>query len=183
METITIDHSRKDYGVMVLLAALMFGASLFLLLGTYFTDLNFRFMGIVSPGLAVLAGAVGTIFFGYAFFFILKRFLFPKGALVINSEGIINRTNAIGSKRVIPFTDMKKAKFEMVNSSPNIGIELYDEEKYLQNLPFLKRKASEINQNSFGTSIISLDAPIKDRERLHEIIDIINERIDRVNSI
>lgn len=183
METISIDHSRKDYGVMVLLATLMFGASLFLLLGAYFTDLNFRFMGIVSPGLAVLAGSVGTLFFGYAFFFILKRFLFPKGALVINAEGIINRTNAIGTKQVIPFKDMKKAKLEMVNSSPNIGIELHDEEKYLQNLSFFKRKASEINKNSFGTSVISIDAPIKERERIHEIIEIINERIERANSI
>ena len=183
METISIDHSRKDYGVGVLLAALMLGASLFLILGTFFTDLNFRFMGIVSPGLAILAGGVGTLFFGYGFLFALKRFLFPKGALVINDEGIINQTNAIGSKRVIPYEDMKKAKFEMVNSSPNIGIELHDDDKYLRSLPFLKRKASEINKNTFGTSIISLDAPIKSRERIHEIVDIINERIERTNSI
>lgn len=183
METISIDHSRKDYGVGVLLAILMSGASLFLLFGAVFTDLNFRFMGITSPGLAILAGGIGTLFFGYGFFYLLKRFLFPKGALVINSKGIINRTNAIGSKRVIPFQDMKKAKLEMVNSSPNIGIELHDDEKYLKSLPFLKRKASEINKNSFGTSVISLDAPIKSRERIHEIVDIINERIERANSI
>lgn len=183
METISIDHSRKDYGVGVLLATLMLGASLFLLLGSFFTDLNFRFMGITSPRLAILAGGIGTLFFGYGFFFLLKRFLFPEGALVINSEGIINLTNAIGSKRLIPFQDMTKAKFEMVNSSPNIGIELHDDEKYLKSLPFLKRKASEINKNSFGTSVISLDAPIKSRERIHEIVDIINERIERANSI
>lgn len=183
METISIDHSRKDYGVGVLLATLMLGASLFLLFGSFFTDLNFRFMGIVSPGLAVLAGGVGTLFFGYGFFFLLKRFLFPKGALVINEKGIINRTNAIGSSHVIPFEDMKKARLEMVNSRPNIGIELHDDEKYLKSLPFLKRKASEINKNSFGTSIISLDAPIKTRERIHEIVDIINERIEKANSI
>ncbi len=140
-------------------------------------------MGIVSPELAVLAGGVGTLFFGYGFFFLLKRFLFPKGALVINEKGIINRTNAIGSSHVIPFEDMKKARLEMVNSSPNIGIELHDDEKYLKSLPFLKRKASEINKNSFGTSIISLDAPIKTRERIHEIVDIINERIEKANSI
>lgn len=183
METISIDHSRKDYGVGVLLATIMLGASLFLLLGVFFTDLNFRFFGIVSPGLALLAGGVGVLFFGYGFLFVLKRFLFPKGALVINDKGIINRTNVIGSKSVIPFTDMKKAKFEIVNASPNIGIELHDEEKYLNRLPFLKRKASEINKNSFGTSIISLDAPIESRVRIHEIIDIINERIEQANSI
>lgn len=113
----------------------------------------------------------------------LKRFLFPKGALVINDKGIINRTNAIGSKEVIPFSDMKKAKMEIVNASANIGIELHDDDKYLKRLPFLKRKASEINRNSFGTSVISIDAPIESRERLLDIIDIINERIQKANSI
>ena len=183
METISIDHSRKDYGVGILLAAVMLGASLFLLLGVFYTNLNFRFMGIISPGLTVLAGGVGTLFFGYGFFFVLKRFLFPKGALVINDKGIINQTNAIGSKEVIPFSDMKKAKMEIVNASANIGIKLHDDDKYLKRLPFLKRKASEINRNSFGTSVISIDAPIESRERLLDIIDIINERIQKANSI
>lgn len=183
METISIDHSRRDYGVGVLLAILMLGASLFILLGSAFGGLSFQLMGVRSPELALLVGGVGTLFFGYGFFFLLKRFLFPKGALVIQSEGIINRTNAIGTKRLIPFKDMKKAKLEMVNSSPKIGIVLHDDEKYLKTLPFLKRKASEINKNSFGTSIISLDVPIKSRERLEELIKILNERIEDANSI
>lgn len=183
METISIDHSRKDYGVMLLLGAVMFGASLFVLIGTLITDFPFRIFGIQSEGLGILAGGLGTLFFGFAFFYILKRFLFPKDALVITEEGIINRTNAIGSKKVIPFQSMKKAKVEIVNASGNIGIELKDEQQYLKNLPWLKRKASEINHRSFGTSIISLDVPVESRERLQELTDIINERIQRTEAI
>lgn len=183
MDTLSIDHSRKDYGVMLLLGALMLGASLFVLIGTLITDFPFRFWGIQYDGLGLLAGGVGTLFFGYGFFYILKRFLFPKGALVITEEGIINRTNAIGSKRVIPFHSMKKAKVEIVNASGNIGIELKDDQLYLESLPWLKRKASEMNQRSFGTSIISLDVPVDSRERLQELTDIINERIERAEAI
>lgn len=182
METISVDHSRKDYGVMVLLGALMFGASLFLLIGSLTTDFPFRFWGVQSDGLALLAGGFGTLFFGYAFFFILKRFLFPKGALVITEEGIINQTNAIGTKKVIPFHSMKKAKVEIVNASGNIGIELKDDQEYLDSLPWLKRKASEINHRSFDTSVISLDVPVDSRERLQELTDIINERIEYAES-
>lgn len=156
----------------------MLVASLFIFLGTFFTDISFNFFGLRSPGFAVVVGGMGTLFFGYAFFFMLKRFLFPKGALVITPVGIINRTNALGSRHIIAFEEMKKAKLERVNSSSNIGISLYDEEKYLKNLPWLKRKASEINQRYFNTSIISLDVPPISKERLNELIDIINERIE-----
>ncbi|HZK22957.1 MAG TPA: STM3941 family protein [Atopostipes sp.] len=183
METISIDHSRKDYGVMVLLGAIMFGASLFVLIGSLVRDFPFRIFGLQSEGLGILVGGFGTLFFGFAFFYILKRFLFPKGALVITEEGIINRTNAIGSNRVIPFTWMKKAKVEIVNASGNIGIELKDDRQYLESLPWLKRKTSEMNQRSFGTSVISLDVPVDSRERLEELTDIINERIERTEAI
>ena len=79
METISIDHSRKDYGVMVLLGAIMFGASLFVLIGSLVRDFPFRILSLQSEGLGILVGGFGTLFFGFAFFYILKRFLFPKG--------------------------------------------------------------------------------------------------------
>lgn len=178
METISIDHPRKGVGKLVLLGALMFGASLFVLLGTLFFDLTFRVLGMPSTGLGLLAGGVGTIFFGYAFFFSLNRYFNNRGALVITPEGIINRTNAIGTKDVIPFSDMEKAQYEMIQGNPQIGIKLYDHEKYLNSLPWLKRKTVEINHNSFGTSIISLDVPTDSRDELHELVDIINHRIE-----
>ena len=54
METISIDHSRRDYGVGVLLAILMLGASLFIMLGAAFGGLSFQLMGVRSPELALL---------------------------------------------------------------------------------------------------------------------------------
>lgn len=183
METISINHSRKDYGVGAILATIMFAASLFVLFGSVFTEMPFRFFGLESAGMGLLAGGLGSLFFGYGFFFLWKRFVFPDGALVISSVGIVNRTNALGTRQLILFQDMKEAKFEMVQASPNIGIVFYDNEKYLMSLPFLKRKASEINHHTFKTSVLSLDVPVRSRERVHELVDIINERIERSKSI
>lgn len=181
METITIHFSRKDTGILTLLAFIMFGASLFVLLGSLFTEFPFQIMGLRSTGLGLFAGVLGTIFFGYGFIYLFRRFLFPKNALIINAEGIINRTNALGMKEVIPFTIMKKAVAEKGNVKGNIGIELHDEKAYLEQLPWLKRKTTEINHNSFGTSIISLDVPVDSRAERQKIIDIINERIQFYN--
>src|SRR5690625_2685144 len=91
---------------------------------------------------------------------------------------MIDKTNAIGSIEVISYLNMKKAKLELVNATPNIGIGLYNEEEYLDSLPFIKRKAQEINKKNFGTSMVSMSVPHESREELHEIIHIINERIE-----
>lgn len=182
METISIDHSRKDMLLLVGLGAMMFGASLWLVYAGLFTDFRLAQMGRATSGFSILVGGFGVLFFGYAFFYILSRFLFPKGALIINEEGIIDHTNAIGSKKIIRYEDMKEAKLEMINSGPQIGINLTNEQDYLDRLPWLKRKASEINKKYFGTSTVSLNVPVESRERLHELIAIINERCEMVQS-
>lgn len=178
METLTYDHSRADLLPMLGLGFVMFGASVFLLYLGMFTDFTLSTMGQATGPFSILIGSIGTLFFGYAFFFILYRAIFPKGALIINDRGIIDNTNAIGSKEVIPFGNMKEAKLEQVNATPNIGIDLYNEEEYLDSLPFIKRKAQEINKKNFGTSMVSMSVPHESREELHEIIHIINERIE-----
>lgn len=181
METISIDHSRKDYGIMSLLGAVMLGASLYLLLGAVFPKMPFNVIGPNLRGLGFLAGGFGTVFFGYAFHFILRRFLFPKGALVISPDGIINRTNALGSKQKIPFSEMKSAQLEIIHSKPHIGIQLVDNERYLERFSFLKRKAIQINHQYFGMSMLSMDVPVQTREELFMLIHTINERIEQAN--
>lgn len=178
MEEIAYHHSRKDSLKLVLAGALMFGASLFLLYLGLFKDFRLASMGPATGPFSVLVGTIGTLFFGYGFFYIMRLYLFPKNALVITDTGIINNTNAIGTKEVIPFTDMKKAELEIINASPHVGITLYDDEKYFNSLSFFKRKAAEINKKHFGTSAISMSVPHEKREELHEIVNIINERIE-----
>lgn len=178
MEEIAYHHSRKDMWKMILAGAVMFGASLLLLYLGLFTDFRLASMGPATGPFSVIVGTIGSIFFGYGFFYIMRIYLFPKNALVITDTGIINHTNAIGSKEVIPFTDMKKAELEIINATPHVGITLYDDEKYFNGLSFFKRKAAEMNKKYFGTSAVSMSVPHEKREELHEIVDIINERIE-----
>lgn len=182
METISVDHSRKDMLLMVGLGAIMFGASLWLVYAGLFTDFRLPQLGPATSGFSILVGGIGVLFFGYAFFYLFYRFLFPKGALIINDKGIIDNTNAIGSKEVIRYEHMEEAKLEMINSGPQIGINLTNEQEYFDRLPWLKRKASEINKKHFGTSTVSLNVPVASRERLLELIAIINERREIVQS-
>lgn len=178
METISIDHERKGMLLMLGLGTIMVGASLWLLYAGLFTNFTLPQMGPATGPFSVLVGGIGTLFFGYAFFFILYRFLFPKGALIINEEGIIDRTTAIGSKDIIRFEKMEEAKLEIHNSTPYIGINVTNEAEYLESLPWIKRKAQSINKEKFGMSMVTINAPVESRERLHELIDIINERIE-----
>lgn len=75
---------------------------------------------------------------------------------------------------------MKQAKIEVINEEVNIGLDLTNEEKYLNSLPFIKRKLQTINKNNFGTSVVSMSVPHDSRDELEEIVEIINERIEKV---
>jgi hypothetical protein len=167
---------------MVGLGAIMFGASVWLVYAGLFTNFQLPQMGPATGFFSILVGGFGVLFFGYAFFYILYRFLFPKGALIINADGIIDNTNAIGSKEVIRFEHMKEAKLEIIQATPQIGINLTNEQEYLNTLPWLKRKAQAINKKYFGTSTVSLNVPVESRERLEELIDTINARREFVQS-
>ena len=175
METISVDHSRKGMGVLLVLGTIMFGMSLLLLYLGLFTNLRLSMMGSATSSYSILIGSIGSLFFGYAFFFILYRFLFPKGAMIINDKGVIDQTSAIGSKHVIPYEHMENVKLEIIHQTPYIGITL-NNDPYINNLPWIKRKTKEINEKYFGTSMVSINPPVESREHLLELIDLINER-------
>lgn len=178
MDTISVDYSRKELIPIVFLGFLMFAASCWLIYAGLFTSFRIPQLGPLTSFFSIIVGSFGAVFFGYGFFYLLGRTLFPKGALVITAEGIIDNTSGISSKEVVPFSNMKKAELEIINSGPHIGITLRDEAAYLANLPFIKRKAKQLNKKYFNTSIISMSVPIESRADLVELIEIINERID-----
>src|SRR5699024_3371495 len=122
METLTYDHSRADLLPMLGLGFVMFGASVFLLYLGMFTDFTLSTMGQATGPFSILIVSIGTLFFVYAFFFILYLSIFPKDTIIINDRGIINSTKETGFKEVFPFVYTKKAKIDMENATPNIAI-------------------------------------------------------------
>src|SRR5690625_127032 len=178
METITYDHSRADLFPMVILSFVLCCLSFFLLYLGMDTDFILSLIGQATNMIMIICGSMGVLFFGYSFFYVLYRFIFPKNALVINDRGIINQTNVLGSKENIPFETMKTAKLENIHGKQYIGIKLYNEEEYLDRLSVFKRILQESNQKNFGTSIISMSVPTGSEEDLHKIVELINERIE-----
>lgn len=110
METKAYHHDRSGALKLVLMATGMFGASLFLLYLGLFTDYRLALMGPATGPMSIIFGSIGSLFFGYAFFFILRRVLFPQNALVITDKGIVDQTNGLGTKNIIPFSNMREAK-------------------------------------------------------------------------
>lgn len=178
MKTLTYNHSRAVLFPMVILSFVMFSLSIILLYLGMYTDFTLTMIGQATNIVTILFGSIGTLFFGYIFFFVFYRFIFPENALVINDRGIINLTNVLGSREIIPFERMKIAELEKIHGKLYIGIKLYNEEEYLERLPFFKRILQETNQKNFGTSIVSMNAPTTSREELCQIVEIINERIE-----
>ena len=178
METITYDHSRADLFPMVILSFVLCCLSFFLLYLGMDTDFILSLIGQATNMIMIICGSMGVLFFGYSFFYVLYRFIFPKNALVINDRGIINQTNVLGSKENIPFETMKTAKLENIHGKQYIGIKLYNEEEYLDRLSVFRRILQESNQKNFGTSIISMSVPTGSEEDLHKIVELINERIE-----
>lgn len=97
METITYDHSRADLFPMVILSFVLCCLSFFLLYLGMDTDFILSLIGQATNMIMIICGSMGVLFFGYSFFYVLYRFIFPKNALVINDRGIINQTNVLGS--------------------------------------------------------------------------------------
>lgn len=63
METITVDHSRKNLFTMVVLGLLMFGVSIWLLYAGLFMDLELPILGQTTSFVNVVVGGMGTLFF------------------------------------------------------------------------------------------------------------------------
>lgn len=178
MKTLTYDHSRADLFPMVILNFVMLMLSIFLLYSGMYMDFSLSLFGQATSVIMIICGSIGVLFCGYTFFYVFHRLVFPQGALIINDRGIINLTNVLGSKEVIPFEMMEVAQFEKIHGKLYIGIKVYNEEEYLDNLPIFNRILQEINKKNFGTSIISMSISTDSREGIPQIVKIINERIE-----
>ena len=81
---------------------------------------------------------IGALFFGYAFIFFCKRVFNKSEMLIIDSKGITDNSSAI-SLGFIPWEEIDSAYIGEVLENRFIELKIKDEEKYLNNLSFLKK--------------------------------------------
>lgn len=96
----------------------------------------------------------GVFFFGYAGIFFIKRMKKNKEMLIINNKGITDKTSAI-SLGFIPWEEIEDAYIGSSVGNEFIELKIRNEEKYLKNLPFLKKLLINANKK-MGYEIVCI---------------------------
>ncbi|MDE6469983.1 MAG: hypothetical protein K2L19_03055 [Eubacterium sp.] len=87
----------------------------------------------------------GTIFMGYGAVYFAKRIKRKKPILVVNDKGITDHTSAI-SVGFIPWDDIERIYIGSQQGNKFIELQIKDEEKYLSNMSFIKKKTVMANK-------------------------------------
>ena len=92
-----------------------------------------------------IIGLFGFIFFIICTILIIKVRFKNKNVLVVNSEGITDKSSAI-ALGFIPWHDVKNMKIRSVNGNKFIEVQIDNEALHLERLKQWQRKAIEINR-------------------------------------
>lgn len=87
----------------------------------------------------------GTIFMGYGTVYFAKRIKRKKPILIVNNKGITDYTSAI-SVGFIPWDDIERIYIGSQQGNKFIELQIKDEEKYLRNMSFIKKKTVMANK-------------------------------------
>lgn len=97
---------------------------------------------------------VGVLFFGYAFFYIIKRGKEGKSILIVDDRGITDHSSAV-ALGFIPWADINRIYMDSVMGNKFIEIEINNEERYLSKLSGIK-KAAVLSNKKMGHQIVCI---------------------------
>ncbi|MFF3923003.1 STM3941 family protein [Paenibacillus lactis] len=100
----------------------------------------------------VIIGFLCTLFFGALLVFFMRKLVQRKPALVINDEGIIDRSSYV-SVGAIPWSEIKGMDIYQVMNERFIGIEVHHPEEILARLPGWKQKLMRMNKGMTNATI------------------------------
>lgn len=152
METpkqIEIQHSKLKLTLMFL------GSIIFVGLGIWFVTIPTETDNLIlaSPTLLFVVGFASILFFGFVGFSILKKLGDKSPGLIISEEGVVDNSSGV-SVGFIPWTDILEIKETKVVNQKFINLVVKNPQEYIDRQQSLfKRKAMQINHNSYGTVI------------------------------
>lgn len=88
---------------------------------------------------------IGVFFFGYGFYFILKKAKSGNNLLTVDENGITDKTSALAFG-FIPWMDIDKIYIDSVMGNEFIELVLNNEEKYINRLNGMKKMAVSANK-------------------------------------
>jgi len=143
------------------------GALLFVLAGIWLfrtADAQSRHSPLFVQGLSVLAIA----FFGACALYGLGKLLGRPPELVLDREGIVDRSNAAAAGRVA-WNEIRAIEVVSVRSQRLLALHVVDPEKYLARDGLVRRLLRKLNHGSCGTPIVipasALGVPIQSLEQ------------------
>lgn len=119
--------------------------------------------------------AFGFLFFGYAFFYLLKRAKFGKDILIVDDKGITDNSSALAFG-FIPWRDIENIYIDRFFCNQFIEIVLKNEEQYLKKLRGLKKLAVLVNKKKHSAVCITLNTTgISPKELLPKILEMFKQ--------
>jgi hypothetical protein len=126
------------------------------------------FCFFISIGYAII-GTIGILFFGLCFTYLIYRTIFPRPAVILTNEGIIDHSTLL-STGLIKWEDIKEVKIYDFSPANNytkvhqkfLGILPKNANNFVESQKWLKRNLLRINQNY-------VDIPINIPENLLNI--------------
>lgn len=117
---------------------------LFLLLNLRELDGPFANMGDVLYYIIKVIFLIGFVFFGYAFYYLLKRTLAGVTLLCVDEKGITDNSSAIGFG-FMPWADIEDVALTYFMGQTFIEVKLHNPEYYIEKLPVWKRSMVDAN--------------------------------------
>lgn len=125
----------------------LLGCLLFVVVGIFI-------LSIANDISGKIIGFASIIFFGFGFIFLLYQVLNPRPRIIVDKNGITDRTLGIGR---INWEDIEYAALNSTSSIAFIILELKGVENYLAKTSIFKRKLGRINKiMGFGEFNINL---------------------------
>ncbi|MEM1312455.1 MAG: STM3941 family protein [Patescibacteria group bacterium] len=124
-----------------------------------------------DPVIYFIVGLANILFFGYAGLFFIKTLLSSKPAIIINTKGVFDNSNAT-SIGFIPWEDIEQIKKLKVLNQKFIALILKDPQSYLNREPnFVRRKIMEYNLKYYHSPIsISCNFLITNFKELYQLL-------------
>lgn len=117
---------------------------------------------------AKVVGIISIVFFGFGFFVLLRQGLDRRPRIVIDEEGVTDRTLGVGR---INWEDIASVQLSSVYTNKFIVLQLVNTEKYLENLSNASKKMSKINRDlGFGALNLNLSLIDMKPQRVYELI-------------
>lgn len=145
---------------------------LFLLICLVFVISGFWMVSTSTNNINFIIGIISILFFGLGLIMFPKQILDRKPRIIINDEGIYDRTLKVG---IIEWRDINDAYLQSISGSEFISLVLTDNNKYLQRTTKTFAKIASYNEIlGFETLNVNLSGVNKSGK---EVLKIINEEL------